>query len=427
MQKILIVAAHPDDEVLGCFGSVAKLIHQGFEAYTLILGEGKTSRGEINKEELEILNREFEKANQSIGIKEVFREYFPDNRFDSVDLLEIVKAIENVKNKIKPEMIFTHFENDLNIDHRITFQAVLTATRPLPNECVKQIYSFEILSSTEWNFRAGFVGNVFFDISETIEDKIKAMECYQSELCKYPHPRSLEGIRLNAKLQGMRVGLEYAESFVLVRDVRSSVELVDFSDLNEEQKSLVLSWRNDEAISKFMRTKTITQKEHLGFLEELKESKDKRYFLLFRDKKPLGVIYFTNITADDCEFGLYSNPSLKGVGNLLLKYIKLYAFNTLKISNLYARAFNFNNKAICLYLKNGFALTKKDETMSYFTLSAGGGGFVALKAALLHFFAAQITILATQDSTLCKMHKSLKNAESQSLRAIPSPFLSLCA
>ena len=427
MQKILIVAAHPDDEVLGCFGSVAKLIHQGFEAYTLILGEGKTSRGEINKEELEILNREFEKANQSIGIKEVFREYFPDNRFDSVDLLEIVKAIENVKNKIKPEMIFTHFENDLNIDHRITFQAVLTATRPLPNECVKQIYSFEILSSTEWNFRAGFVGNVFFDISETIEDKIKAMECYQSELCKYPHPRSLEGIRLNAKLQGMRVGLEYAESFVLVRDVRKGIELKDFRDLDEEQKQLVLSWRNHQNISRFMRTKNISQSEHFKFLEELKQSKTKKYFLLFRDKEPLGVIYFTNITLDSCEFGLYANPNLKGVGSVLLKHIKLYAFNTLGVSTLHACAFNTNTKAIALYKKFGFTLQSKDAQMSYFVFSAGGGGLVALKAALLHFFATQITILATQDSTLCKMHKSLKNAESQSLRAIPSPFLSLCA
>ncbi len=373
MQRILIVAAHPDDEVLGCFGSVARLIKEGAEAYTLILGEGKTSRDIINKEELEVLNQEFEMANKSIGIKEVFREYFPDNRFDSVDLLEIVKTIEKIKNKVKPNVIFTHFEKDLNIDHKVTFQAVLTATRPLPSEYVKRIYSFEILSSTEWNFGASFCGNVFFDISGTIEDKIKAMSYYRSELCQYPHPRSLEGIRLNAKLQGMRVGIEYAESFVLVRDVHKSVELIDFVDFNDAQKQLVFLWRNDESVAKYMHTKNITQDEHLRFFENLKESTNKKYFLLLKDEEPLGVIYFTNITADSCEFGLYSKPKLKGIGRILLHHIKLYAFNVLGVSKLCACALNCNAKAIALYTKFGFNLTNKDETMSYFTLSAGGG------------------------------------------------------
>ncbi len=393
MQKILIVAAHPDDEVLGCFGSVAKMIAQGAEAYTLILGEGKTSRGEADKE-LEILNKEFEEANKSIGIKGIFREHFPDNRFDCVDLLDIVKAVEMVKERVRPEIIFTHFENDLNIDHKITFQAVLTATRPLPNECVKQIYSFEVLSSTEWNFRAGFVGNVFFDISDTIEDKIKAMSCYQSELCRYPHPRSLEGIRLNAKAQGMRVGLEYAESFILIRDVRKGVELKDFRDLNEGQKQLVLSWRNHQSIAKFMRSKNISKEQHLRFLEQLQESADKRYFLVLKGGEPIGVIYFVNITSDSCEFGLYANPNLKGVGDILLRHIKLYAFNTLRISTLCACVYNSNAKAIALYERFGFKLTNKDAQMSYFELtsdfanfvestSGGGGGVFSPKSCFI--------------------------------------------
>ena len=220
MQKILIVAAHPDDEVLGCFGTVAKLIKEGAEAYTLVLGEGKTSRGETDKEEMEELDREFEMANKTIGIKAIFREHFPDNCFDKVSLLEIVKAVERIKDNLKPDIIFTHFQHDLNIDHRIAYQAVLTATRPMQDECVKQIYSFEVLSSTEWNFSSSFSGNVFFDIHDTLADKLKAMQCYRSELRAYPHPRSLEGIQLNAQLQGMRVGLQYAESFLLIRDVR---------------------------------------------------------------------------------------------------------------------------------------------------------------------------------------------------------------
>lgn len=173
--------------------------------------------------ELEELENEFENANKSIGIKEIFRKHFPDNRFDEVCLLDIVKSVEKVKNLLKPQIIFTHFQKDLNIDHQLTYKAVITATRPLPNESVKQIYSFEVLSSTEWNYPTKFSPNVFFDVSETLEDKIKAMECYKSELCDFPHPRSLEGIRLNAKYQGMRVGLKYAEAFKLIRAVDGGI------------------------------------------------------------------------------------------------------------------------------------------------------------------------------------------------------------
>lgn len=224
-KKILIVAAHPDDEVLGCFGTVARLIKEGYTAYTLILGEGKTSRDEKrvveNKnEELEILNLEIKKANAIIGIKKVFAESFPDNRFDSVALLDIIKVISKVKEEVKPDIIFTHYEHDLNIDHRITYQAVITATRPMEDEYVKEIYSFEILSSTEWNYPLSFSPNIYFDISNTIDLKLKAMKEYTSELCIYPHPRSLEGIVLNAKYQAMRVGKKHVEAFKSIRITR---------------------------------------------------------------------------------------------------------------------------------------------------------------------------------------------------------------
>ena len=224
-KKILIVAAHPDDEVLGCFGTVARLIKEGYDAYTLILGEGKTSRDEKRvvedkKDEIEILNTEIIKANEKIGIKKVFIESFPDNRFDSVDLLDIIKVISKVKDTIKLDIIFTHYENDLNIDHQITYKAVITATRPMDEECVKEIYSFEILSSTEWNYPLSFSPDTFYDISDTIDLKIKAMKEYKSELCEYPHPRSLYGIELNAKYHGMRVGKKYVEAFKTVRVVK---------------------------------------------------------------------------------------------------------------------------------------------------------------------------------------------------------------
>lgn len=224
-KRILIVAAHPDDEVLGCFGTAARLIKEGYEAYTLILGEGKTSRDEERivknkQDEIEILNTEIKKANDIIGIKKVFVESFPDNRFDSVDLLDIIKAISKVKDEIRPEIIFTHYEHDLNIDHQLTYKAVITATRPMIDECVKEIYSFEVLSSTEWNYPLSFSPDTFFDISDTLNLKIEAMKEYSSELCDYPHPRSLEGIELNAKYNGLRVGREYIEVFKSVRVIK---------------------------------------------------------------------------------------------------------------------------------------------------------------------------------------------------------------
>ncbi|NOX15370.1 MAG: PIG-L family deacetylase [Epsilonproteobacteria bacterium] len=218
-KKILIVAAHPDDEVLGCFGTVARLIKEGYEAYTLILGEGKTSRGEGEKE-IALLQKEIKKANEYIGIKKVFTEKFPDNSFDSIPLLDIVKKIVQTKEKIKPDIIFTHYKNDLNIDHQITYKAVITATRPMKDECVKEIYSFEILSSTEWNYPLSFSPDVFFDITDTIDLKIAAIKKYKSELCKYPHPRSLKGIRLNAQYHGIRVGKKYIEAFKSVRIIK---------------------------------------------------------------------------------------------------------------------------------------------------------------------------------------------------------------
>ena len=224
-KKILIIAAHPDDEVLGCFGTVSRLIKEGYVAYTLILGEGKTSRDEERvledrKDDIEGLNQEIQKANDIIGIKKVFVESFPDNRFDSVDLLDIIKIISKVKEEVKPDIIFTHYEHDLNIDHQITYKAVITATRPMEDECVKEIYSFEILSSTEWNYPISFSPDTYYDINDTLDLKIKAMKEYTSELCEYPHPRSLEGIDLNAKYQGMRVGKKAAEAFKSIRIIK---------------------------------------------------------------------------------------------------------------------------------------------------------------------------------------------------------------
>lgn len=220
----MVVAAHPDDEVLGCGGTIAKLVKRGYEVYTLILGEGITSRDikrdpNIRKEEIEKLRTCMCEANRILGVARVFAFDFPDNRFDSVDFLDIVKVVEEVKDRIKPEVIFTHSKSDLNIDHKITYMAVITATRPLKEESVKQIYSFEVLSSTEWNYPVSFSPNVYYNIESTIDLKLRALEKYELELRKYPHPRSIEGVVVKAKQRGMEAGFLYAEAFELIRSL----------------------------------------------------------------------------------------------------------------------------------------------------------------------------------------------------------------
>lgn len=224
-KRILVVAAHPDDEVLGCGGTVARLVSEGAEAFTLILGEGVTSRDSsrdtgARRGALDLLKRQALAANKVLGVKQVYFENLPDNRFDSVPLLDIVKKVEAAKDCVRPDIVFTHYESDLNVDHGITYRAVLTATRPMKGECVKEIYSFEVLSSTEWNFPLSFSPDVFWDISAQLKTKQRAMRAYPGELARYPHPRSLEGIGLNAGYWGMRTGLRAAEAFKTVRALK---------------------------------------------------------------------------------------------------------------------------------------------------------------------------------------------------------------
>lgn len=224
--KILIVAAHPDDEVLGCGGTIAKYAKEK-QIYIAILGEGISSRynkrKEVKREELLDLQKQSQKAGKLLGAKENFFFGFPDNQFDTIPFLEIVKKIEEVIKKIKPEIIYTHHSGDLNIDHRITFQAVLTATRPTKDCPVKEIYSFEVLSSTEWSFQkinGTFLPNVFEDISLTINKKFKAMQTYKTEIRKFPHPRSKEAILSIAKRWGSVIGLKCTEAFELIRSIK---------------------------------------------------------------------------------------------------------------------------------------------------------------------------------------------------------------
>ena len=227
MSKIFIVVAHPDDEVLGCGGTIAKYAKEGSKVYCLFLGRGKSSRGvngPVLKKQQAVLMQEARKAAEILGISKTFFEDFPDQQYDSVPILKIIQAVEKIKNRIKPNIVFTHHAGDLNIDHHITFKAVLTACRPLKEESVKKIYSFEVPSSTEWGApkrKDYFIPNVFVDISETFNKKIKALGAYKSEERAYPHPRSGMAVEVIAKRWGLVVGKELVEAFELIRKIDS--------------------------------------------------------------------------------------------------------------------------------------------------------------------------------------------------------------
>ena len=226
----MVIVAHPDDELLGLGASMNKLIkEEGALIHFVILGEGLTSRADKRdvvalKNELQVHKNNIKEAQKHIGYQSCSIYNFPDNRFDSVDLLEIIRTIEKEKDSFKPQIIFTHHGGDVNIDHQRTFEAVITACRPLKDEGVQAIITFETPSGTEWRSPSDprhFLPNFFIEVDEqNIESKIKGMECYEFEKRGYPHPRSPEALRIQAKRWGIIIGKEFAEAFTIVRLIK---------------------------------------------------------------------------------------------------------------------------------------------------------------------------------------------------------------
>ncbi len=222
-EKVLIVAAHPDDEVLGCGGTIIKHKECSDLVNVLFLADGVTSReNEKNKKFVEVRENHAKKAGAIMGVDEIKFLKLPDNSLDKVLFIDIVRKIEAYINYFDPTIIYTHHGGDLNVDHRITHQAVLTASRPTPDNSCKKIFCFEVLSSTEWSSDSignNFIPNTYVDISKQLERKKLALKAYKNEIRKFPHPRSLKTLEILAQYRGSSVGLNASEAFLKIREI----------------------------------------------------------------------------------------------------------------------------------------------------------------------------------------------------------------
>jgi len=219
---VVVFAAHPDDDILGCGGTIAKLTQEGSKVHIVFLADGESSRNDITDINSLIQQRkqDAKKALKILGCDSIEFLDFPDNRLDSLDLLDVVKKIEGFIDAYKPYTIFTHYAHDLNIDHQITHNAVVTACRPQPGHCVKELLFFEVPSSTEWNLSKAFMPNYFVDISSTLSLKIDALNAYKNEMKSFPHPRSIKAIESLSYYRGASSGCGAAEAFIIGRKIK---------------------------------------------------------------------------------------------------------------------------------------------------------------------------------------------------------------
>lgn len=223
--RILIIVAHPDDETIAMGSTIRKHADKGDDVVVISMTDGVSSREESNQLDQKNRAKSAIEASLTLGFKWGKCYNFSDNKMDSYPLLDIVKCLEIEKNNYKPELVYTHSNSDLNIDHRVIANAVLTAFRPQPNEYCKEIRLFEIPSATDFgnnNITGSFFPNLFIEVNEeNWEYKLKALKKYKSEIRKYPHSRSYESIKNLARLRGNQVGLSMAEAFQIIRKIVS--------------------------------------------------------------------------------------------------------------------------------------------------------------------------------------------------------------
>lgn len=225
MKKILVIAAHPDDEALGVGGTVAKLSSQGVECHLLIVTDGSSSQYRDSNHLYEIIEAkksETKGCADVLGFKSIYYGELPDMKLDYTPHITINQVIEKVIDEVQPDTVFTHFWGDVNRDHQEVYKSTLVAVRPVMGQVVKELYCYRVPSSTEWTPNKAdtmFMPNYFVDIEKFAEQKYKAFACYSTELREYPHPRSVQNLRETDKTAGLRVGLLAAEEFVLLRKI----------------------------------------------------------------------------------------------------------------------------------------------------------------------------------------------------------------
>jgi LmbE family N-acetylglucosaminyl deacetylase len=220
--RVLVIAAHPDDETYGLGGTIAHHVQEGDQVSVLIMTDGVTAR----HNHIEPQKAAARKACGTLGVNEVHFAGLPDQRLDGMPLLEVIKPIHELVKGLCPEVVYTHHRGDANQDHRTAFAATMVAVRPTDGCSVRRVLCYEVASSTEWGApfsECTFVPNVFVDISTTLESKLAALKAYretfQTEVKAFPHPRSPEAVLIYVQQRGVTVGMQAAEAFVLFREL----------------------------------------------------------------------------------------------------------------------------------------------------------------------------------------------------------------
>ena len=304
--NVLVIVAHPDDEVLACGGTIAKHALNGDSVVVAILGEGKSSRKRVGalgrglRKEIITLRNESVNANKILGVREVIYHNFPDNALDAMPLLRIIQYVEQLKQRYAPDIVYTHHHSDINIDHQLIFKAVVTAFRPVKDDYVPYIYTCEVPSATEWQapiISTGFQPNVYIDIASTLDVKKRALSAYRSELRTYPHPRCVESIDIIARRHGIVVGFNAAEPFVLIRNVRKNI--IDsprfvLRRANENDKDTILTWRNNKIARAMSENQhPISAKEHASWFKARLSDCNCRIYIAIGDlDSKYGIIRF---------------------------------------------------------------------------------------------------------------------------------------
>jgi LmbE family N-acetylglucosaminyl deacetylase/RimJ/RimL family protein N-acetyltransferase len=381
VRRVLCVAAHPDDEVLGAGATMAALADRGCEVHALVLGEGVGARFPDNSrpdQEVERLSRQVTDAARILGVTS-HQLALPDNRFDSLDMIDVVHAVEKFKSEIQPDVVLTHHSGDMNIDHRVTCNAVLTAFRPVSGERGVTLLAFETLSSTEWNPPPNgtpFVPNWFEDASPGLERKVEAMAVYSEELREWPHPRSLEGIRVSARRWGMTVGLEAAEPFMLLRYVgedpaaaaaarRGVADALELRPAGPADEQLLLGWRNDPDVRRFaFEQEEIPPETHRAWFAEKLASPDASIAIVEEGGTAVGQVRMDRTAHDQAQvdIAIASDARGRGLGRRTLRAaLEAVRAEWRDVSHVRAFVKPDNEASLRAFTAAGFEETNRDD------------------------------------------------------------------